>query len=135
MPRCRNQFESHAFNRYLFAIFTDTPELIELAGQMMRIMAVGYIAISITQVLGGVMRGAGDTVTPMWISIFTTIIIRVPAAYLIAHLTASSRWPHGTPWALSGSLLIAWTLGAVAQALAFTPSSRIRLAGISPLRT
>ena len=60
-------------NRYLFAIFTDTPELIELAGQMMRIMAVGYIAVSITQVMGGVMRGAGDTVTPMWISMISTV--------------------------------------------------------------
>ena len=75
--------------------------------------------MSVTQVLGGVMRGAGDTTTPMWISICTTIIIRVPAAYLIAHLTASPHWPNGTPWALSGSLLIAWTLGAVLQALAF----------------
>ena len=42
--------------------------------------------------------------------IFTTIIIRVPAAYTIAHLTANVRWPHGTPWALSGSLLIAWVV-------------------------
>ena len=52
-------------NRYLFAIFTDTPELIELAGRMMRLMAVGYLGVAITQSLGGVMRGAGDTVSPM----------------------------------------------------------------------
>ena len=107
------------FGRTLFGFFTETPHLINMAYEMMSLMAFGYVCMSVTQVLGGVMRGAGDTVTPMWISIFTTIIIRVPAAYLIAHLTASSRWPHGTPWALSGSLLIAWTLGAVAQALAF----------------
>ena len=44
---------------------------------------------------------------------------RVTAAYIIAHLTANSRWPHGQPWALSGSLLLAWTLGMVAQILAF----------------
>jgi Na+-driven multidrug efflux pump len=107
------------FGRTLFGFFTKTPHLINMATEMMTLMAFGYICMSVTQVLGGVMRGAGDTVTPMWISIFTTIIIRVPAAYTIAHLTANVRWPHGTPWALSGSLLIAWTLGAVAQALAF----------------
>ncbi len=107
------------FGRTLFGFFTDTPHLINMATEMMTLMAFGYICMSVTQVLGGVMRGAGDTVTPMWISIFTTIVLRVPAAYLIAHLTASSRWPHGSPWALSGSLLFAWTLGAVAQALAF----------------
>ena len=107
------------FGRTLFGFFTDTPHLINMASEMMRLMAFGYICMSVTQVLGGVMRGAGDTVTPMWISIFTTIVIRVPVAYLIAHLTTSARWPHGEPWALGGSLLIAWTLGAVAQALAF----------------
>ena len=107
------------FGRTLFGFFTDTPHLINMASEMMTLMAFGYICMSVTQVLGGVMRGAGDTVTPMWISIFTTIVLRVPMAYLIAHLTASSRWPHGSPWALSGSLLFAWTLGAVAQALAF----------------
>ena len=107
------------FGRTLFGFFTETPHLINMAYKMMTLMAFGYICMSVTQVLGGVMRGAGDTVTPMWISIFTTIIIRVPAAYTIAHLTTSVRWPHGEPWALGGSLLIAWTLGAVAQALAY----------------
>ena len=38
-------------NKYLFAIFTTTGALIDLAGRMMRIMAVGYIAVSVTQVL------------------------------------------------------------------------------------
>ena len=107
------------FGRTLFGFFTKTPHLINMASEMMMLMAVGYICMSVTQVLGGVMRGSGDTVTPMWISIFTTIIIRVPAAYIIAHLTANSRWPNGQPWALSGSLLIAWTLGMVAQILAY----------------
>ena len=107
------------FGRTLFGFFTKTPHLINMATEMMTLMAFGYICMSVTQVLGGVMRGAGDTTTPMWISICTTIVLRVPMAYLIAHLTASSRWPHGTPWALSGSLLFAWTMGAILQALAF----------------
>ena len=51
-------------NKFLFGFFTDTVELIHLAGRMMRIMAVGYVAVSVTQVLGGVMRGCGDTTTP-----------------------------------------------------------------------
>ncbi len=106
-------------NKYLFAIFTDTPQLIELAGQMMRIMAVGYIAISITQSLGGIMRGAGDTITPMWISILTTVVLRVPLAYGIAYMTQSAEWPHGHPYALSISLLVSWTMGALLTSGAF----------------
>ena len=107
------------FGQYMFALFTDTPELIDIASRMMRILAAGYIAFAVTQVLGGVMRGAGDTVTPMWISLFTTVCLRVPLAYFLAWLTCSEAWPHGAPEALFTSLLISWVLGAVISAIAF----------------
>ncbi|MBD5155259.1 MAG: MATE family efflux transporter [Oscillibacter sp.] len=107
------------FGKYLFALFTDTPELIELACRMMRIMAAGYITIAVTQVLGGIMRGAGDTVTPMWISLITTIVLRVPIAYVLAWLTRCPEWPNGRPEALSFSLLVPWVLGAVFSAIAY----------------
>lgn len=106
-------------NKYLFAIFTSTTALIDLAGRMMRIMAVGYIAVSVTQVLGGVLRGAGDTVTPMWISIISTVLLRVPVAYVLAFLTRSEQFPHGHPYALSISLLVAWVMGMVMSVIAF----------------
>ena len=105
--------------RFLFSIFTDTVQLIDLAEQMMRIMAVGYIAVSINQVLGGVMRGCGNTVTPMWISIFTTVVLRIPIAYLIAYFTRSAEFPHGHPYALSISLLISWVMGMIIAVAAF----------------
>ena len=98
---------------FLFGFFTDTPELIDLATRMIRIMAFGYICMSLTQVLGGVMRGCGETVTPMWVSIFQTLVLRVPVAYLIAYLTRSPEFPHGNPIALFGSLMISWTVGMI----------------------
>ena len=107
------------FGKYLFGIFTETTQLIDLATRMMRIMAFGYIAMSITQVLGGVMRGCGNTVTPMWISIFTTVIVRVPIAYAFAYFTRSAEFPHGHPFSLSISLLVSWTLGMIISAIAF----------------
>ena len=106
-------------NKYLFAIFTETEALIDLAGRMMRIMAVGYIAMSITQVLGGVMRGCGNTVTPMWISILTTVVLRVPVAYALAYFTRSAEFPNGHPFALSISLLVSWVMGMVISVIAF----------------
>ena len=101
------------FGHILFGFFTETPELIDMAVRMMRIMAVGYIAVSATQVLGGVMRGAGDTVTPMWISLFNTVAVRIPVAYGVAYLTRSAQWPNGRPEALSTSLLVTWIVGAL----------------------
>ena len=105
--------------RYLFDIFTDTPELIALANRMIRLMAVGYICVSVTQVLGGVMRGAGDTTTPMWVSMVSTIFIRVPVAYGLAYLTRTPEYPHGQPVALFSSLMISWSLGMVISIIVF----------------
>lgn len=69
--------------------------------------------MAVTQVLSGVMRGAGDTVTPMWISLITTIFLRVPVAYGLAYLTRSAAYPNGRPESIFVSLLIAWVSGAI----------------------
>ncbi|ADL07292.1 MATE family efflux transporter [Thermosediminibacter oceani] len=107
------------FGRYLMNIFTDTAELVDLSMRMMRILAVGYIAMAVTQVLSGVMRGAGDTVTPMWLSLITTIFLRVPIAYGIAYLTRSAEYPNGRPESIFVSLLIAWVFGAIITVIFF----------------
>lgn len=101
------------FGHYLMHVFSDTPELVALSQRMLRILAVGYIAMAVTQCLSGVMRGAGDTMTPMWISIVTTVIIRVPLAYILAHLTRSAAYPTGRPESTFVSLLVSWFLGAI----------------------
>ena len=107
------------FGKAMFGLFTDTGSLIELAYRMMSIMSAGYIAIAVSQVLGGIMRGAGDTVTPMWISLFTTIVLRVPVAYILAWYSRCETWPNGRPESLSISLLVPWVLGAVISAVAY----------------
>lgn len=101
------------FGKALMGIFTGTPELVELSRNMMGILAVGYIAMAVTQSLSGVMRGAGDTMTPMWISIVTTIIIRVPLAYGIAFLTRTPELPNGKEECIFVSLLVSWVAGAL----------------------
>ena len=101
------------FGKYLMGIFTDTSELVDMSMRMMRILAVGYVAMAVTQSLSGVMRGAGDTMTPMWISLITTVGIRVPVAYGIAYLTRSEQYPGGRCESIFFSLLFSWTLGAV----------------------
>ena len=80
---------------------------------MMSILAVGYIAMAVTQSLSGVMRGAGDTVTPMWISLCTTVMLRVPIAYGISYLTRTSELPFGRSECIQISLLTSWCMGAV----------------------
>ena len=100
------------FGRYLMEMFTSTPEVVDTGMHMMRILAVGYVAMAVTQILSGVMRGAGDTMTPMWISLITTVVIRVPVAYGLAALTHS-------PDSLFISLLTSWVMGAVLTTIAY----------------
>ncbi len=105
------------FGKYLMGVFTDTAELVDLSMRMMSILAIGYIAMAVTQSLSGVMRGAGDTMTPMWISLITTVILRVPVAYGIAYLTRSAAYPTGRPESTFISLLVSWTIGAIITAI------------------
>ncbi|MBQ6841686.1 MAG: MATE family efflux transporter [Firmicutes bacterium] len=120
------------FGKYLMDIFTDTQYLIDLSYRMMCVLAVGYIAFAVTQVLSGVMRGAGDTMTPMWISLFNTVIMRMPLAYLLAYLTRCPEWPNGRPIAIFGSLLIAWTVGCLLNIIVYKSGrwkKRMRVVG------
>ena len=107
------------FGRKLMLLFTKTEALIALANRMIRLLAVGYIAIAFSQVFGGVMRGSGDTITPMWLSLISTVVFRIPLAYALAALTRSPEAPNGTPEALFGSLLISWIAGAVMNTLMY----------------
>lgn len=109
------------FGKYLMRMFTSTPEVIEIGQQMLFTLAVGYIAMAVTQILSGVMRGAGDTMTPMWISIITTVIVRVPVAYGLEFLTRpeGGAMGSGAPTPLFLSLLISWVMGALLTSIAY----------------
>jgi len=101
------------FGKYLMGIFTQTAELVDTSNYLMRILAAGYIAVAVTQSLSGIMRGAGDTMTPMWISLITTVVARVPIAYGISYLTRTASLPYGRCECIQISLLVSWVLGAL----------------------
>ena len=97
---------------YLIEMFTKTQEVIEMGTHMLQILAFGYLMMAVSQVFNGIMNGAGDTLTPMFLSIITTVVIRMPLAYLL------NEWLH-SPDCLFISLLIAWTCGAILSAIMF----------------
>lgn len=115
------------FGRLLMEIFTATPEVVQLGATMLRMVGIGYLFCTIQQILQGTMRGAGDTVTPMIISIITTVIIRVPVAYILKSLFVDSTFtilgenlgaqsPSVCVWL---SLLISWFCGAIITMIFF----------------
>lgn len=94
----------------LIGMFTQTELTMQLGVQGLQTLALGYICFSVTQVLQGTMRGAGETQWPMWISIITTVFLRMPLAYILASLTSNEAWPHGQPSAIFVSLLTSWVV-------------------------
>ena len=105
------------FGKNLMRVFSETDELVEMSYYLMTILAVGYIAVAVTQSLSGIMRGAGDTMTPMWISLITTVAIRVPIAYGISYLTRTAELPYGRSECIQISLLSSWVIGAILTAI------------------
>lgn len=95
------------------AIFTRTEALIEMSYYCMCILAGGYIAMEVTQCLSGIMRGAGDTAAPMWISMLTAIILRIPLAYGLVFLSRSPENPQGICYMMQVSLLVTWVIGSL----------------------
>ena len=104
------------FGRGIMHIFTDTGDIIDNAMQMMIILAPGYIAMAVTQVYSGVMRGAGDTVTPMAISMVVSVFIRVILAYFLVDLSKTPELPLGDFRMIYISLMLTWISGALINA-------------------
>jgi len=106
----------------LIGMFTETELTMQLGVQGLQTLALGYICFSVTQVLQGTMRGAGETQVPMWISIITTVVLRMPLAYLLAFLTRTepgTMWPNGKPEALFVSLLVSWVVAMLMTIVAY----------------
>ena len=61
---------------------------IQLSSMFLRIMSLSFGFIGIHQVLNGVFRGAGDTLTPMVLSIIFLWGIHLPLAYILSKYTS-----------------------------------------------
>lgn len=91
------------FRHPLMRLFVSDEAVISIGGEYLLIVAGFYLIFSSMFVIGGVMRGAGDTLIPMFITLFSLWLIRIPlAAVLSKHMGV-----HGIWWAIP----IAWFMG------------------------
>lgn len=107
------------FGRNLLELFTQTPEVVSIGVRGLRWLAAGYLVFGISQVLRGVMSGAGETRIPMYIAMVNILVFRLPLAYLFIALTRSPACPHGVPDAIFSSLMINWVMGGVVTVLVY----------------
>ena len=91
------------FGGQMMSLFTNDPEVISIGKSYLIIVSSFYILFSFMFANNGVMRGAGDTLIPMFITLFSLWLLRIPFSYIIsARIGSDGIW-----W----SIPLAWFFG------------------------
>jgi putative MATE family efflux protein len=91
------------FSKDLIGIFTDDQNVIAVGSRYLIIVSSFYILFSTMFILNGVMRGAGDTLIPMFITLIALWFVRIPVSYFLSQEMGET----GIWWAIP----IGWFLG------------------------
>ncbi len=73
-----------AFARPLVSLFGSTPEVLALAAMALAIAAAEMPALGLEMILAGGLRGAGDTRSPMVVTLVGVLFLRIAVVYLLA---------------------------------------------------
>ena len=85
------------------SFFTKDREVIRLGDQYLTIVSSFYILFTLMFIYAGIMRGAGDTLIPMFFSLISLWLIRIPLAWFLSRkLGAEGIW-----WAIPAG----WCIG------------------------
>lgn len=74
------------FRMDILSLVTSDPEVIRIGSEYLAFSAASYVLMGIGMVLMRALQGAGDFMVPMGISLVSTFVVNLPAAY------ALSRW-------------------------------------------
>ncbi|MBK8806490.1 MAG: MATE family efflux transporter [Bacteroidales bacterium] len=88
------------FKHTIMGLFTQNTAIIDFGADYLTITAIFYFAYGILFTNNGVLRGAGDTIIPMFITLFALWVVRIPLAYYFSqHWGIVGIWwaiPAGT---------------------------------------
>jgi putative MATE family efflux protein len=101
------------FAQPILSFFTDEPEVKRIGISALEIICLGYIFFSYGMVISQAFNGAGDTRTPMWISLVVFWFIQIPLAYW---LSIELNWQSN---GVFYSIAIAHSLYAIVSILLF----------------
>jgi len=94
------------FPEQLMSLFTHDPNVVAIGRQYLVIVSTFYIVFSAMFSLSGVLRGAGDTLVPMFITLFALWVVRIPSAWLLSrHFGVVGIW-----WAVPLGAFTGFTL-------------------------
>ncbi len=94
------------FRTFLFRIFTNDPAVVEIGSNMLMLIAPWYIVFIFIEVLSGALRGIGDVIIPMLLTMFGVCVLRVLWVFVSLKI-------HPTVDTIIFSYPVTWTLTAV----------------------
>jgi Na+-driven multidrug efflux pump len=95
------------FGDTLMSAFTPDSNIIAIGTEYLIIVSSFYISFSAMFTFNGVMRGAGDTLIPMFITLLSLWLIRIPVSFGLSKVMGVPGIWWGIP--------IAWVFGAIAS--------------------
>jgi putative MATE family efflux protein len=99
--------------RTIVGVFTQDPQLIDIAATFLRIATAGYLVMGLSAALTACINGAGDTLPTMLINIGMIWVVQIPLAYILSRYTTLSF--YGVRWAIVAAVLS----GVIATSLYF----------------
>ncbi len=99
-------FVAWVFGRYLMGIFTSNEVVIDIGYNYLIIVSSFYVIFSAMFVTQSVMRGAGDTLVPMFITLIALWLLRIPASHFLSLRFGETGIWWGIP--------VAWMFGFIA---------------------
>ncbi len=91
------------FSRSLMQLFTSDENVIIIGIEYLQIVSFFYVTFTAMFTIGAVMRGAGDTLIPMFITFFALWVVRIPLCYYLSQQMGTKGIWWGIP--------IAWIVG------------------------
>ena len=99
------------FQRPLFAIFTDNLVVIDIAVSAFSIMAPFYLLFSFIEIYSCALRGMGDVLIPMIMTMTGVCGFRVIWAIFVVPLSPSMElisWSYPVSWAVTSACFIVY---------------------------
>lgn len=101
----------YLFGRDFIALFNQEKEVIE-AGRLMQLVFLPfYIILPINQVINGVLRGAGRSSVPMYVMVFSFVVLRQAYLFVVTKLTSEITyiffgWP--VTWIICSAIFLVY---------------------------
>lgn len=103
------------FSGPLLRLFTTDLAVISIGKDYLLIVGGFYLAFAWMFIFNGALRGAGDTLIPMFITLFSLWLIRIPVATFLSGFMGTNGIWWGVP--------IAWVIGAIFSGIYFYSGS------------